>query len=62
MKLPEKYKGMITQEKLDEWYDDAATNCIERMENPSEEEVHSWAEFCVLELLKQYSEKGAPNE
>jgi hypothetical protein len=53
MKVPDKYIGKITQEKLDEWYDDAITNCYERMEDPTEEEAHQWAEFCVTESLKQ---------
>ena len=54
MKVPSKYKDKVTQEKLDEWYDDAATNCYERMEDPSDEEVEAWATFCVEERLKMF--------
>jgi hypothetical protein len=52
MEVPFLYHDKITQEKLDEWYDDAITNCYEQMEDPSEEEAHNWAEFCVTERLK----------
>jgi hypothetical protein len=53
MNVPDKYKNKISQEKLDDWYDDAITNCYERMEDPTEEEAHGWAEFCVIERLRQ---------
>ncbi|HUM42162.1 MAG TPA: hypothetical protein PKI14_04360 [Fervidobacterium sp.] len=53
MKVPDKYKDKISQEKLDEWYDDAATTCCERMEDPSEEDIEIWATFCVEQRLEQ---------
>ena len=53
MKIPEEYKNLVPQEKIDEWYDDAITNCYERMESPSEQEANDWAEFCVNERLRQ---------
>jgi hypothetical protein len=56
MEVPDKYKNKVTQEQLDEWYSDAADNCRERMEDPSDEDIHIWAEFSVTERLKQFDE------
>jgi hypothetical protein len=53
MLVPDKYKSLVTQSQLDTWYDDAVTNCCERMEDPSELDITTWAEFCVNERLKQ---------
>jgi len=53
MKIPEEYKNLVSQEEIDEWYDDAITNCYERMEDASDQEAHEWAEFCVNERLRQ---------
>jgi len=53
MKLPKEYEHLATQDEIEEWYDDAATNCCESMEEPTEEDIRIWAEFCVIERLKQ---------
>lgn len=57
MKIPKEFEHLATQNQIDDWYDDAASNCFERMEEPTEEDVKTWAEFCVIERLKQLAWK-----
>lgn len=52
MKVPKEYEHLVTQDQLDEWYENAASDCYERMEDPTEYDVNEWAEFCVMERLK----------